>query len=645
MSLKLAAQYLQTQGRGNDSQLMHISPRELKGLQALAKAKGGSLTMNPTTGLPEAGFLEDVLPIAGAAALMYFAPMAAPSIGAALGIGEGALATGVGMGLLSGGASAATQLLTKGNIDFGQTLKSGLIGGASGAAMQGLMGGTAPPTSDVSTLTPAAATYVPSGGDPYMPAPASYIPSGGDPYMPAPNTAVLPANVIGTPNVNEYGSFANFTEAKPSSGTLLGQTPLDPTKTGLSGKEMLGYGLAGTAALSLLGNQNQSKIQSPSTTTQQIRPYTYSQTRNPAYGQPGQPYFIQSYTAQPPYNAAAGGLMSLAGGGMGMDQNIMYPGSQQMDGRYAIPSQMPQSSSVINAGYEPKTDPFNGQMMASGGETKSNPVSQNVLDYNKLIADRATNEYVNSPQLSPFLSAPKPAAPVTPVTPEAPAYDKGAAGLYQYYLGRKPAESELAQWNMDPNAMATPEQANYFNQFTSDELAKSKYKTKGQDPFLGQSAIPMSGPTSPLTNSGLPQYTYNAATRSYVPVVQSTPFNFNAPPPPPSPMANNMDMGGQGKAGGLMPYDLGGYSDGGRLLKGPGDGMSDNIPASIGNKQPARLADGEFVVPADVVSHLGNGSTDAGAKHLYAMMDKVRTARTGNKKQGKQIKSAKYLPT
>ena len=89
---------------------------------------------------------------------------------------------------------------------------------------------------------------------------------------------------------------------------------------------------------------------------------------------------------------------------------------------------------------------------------------------------------------------------------------------------------------------------------------------------------------------------------------------------------------------------LGGYSDGGRLLKGPGDGMSDNIPASIANKQPARLADGEFVIPADVVSHLGNGSTDAGAKQLYAMMDKVRKARTGNKKQGKQINPSKFLP-
>jgi hypothetical protein len=89
---------------------------------------------------------------------------------------------------------------------------------------------------------------------------------------------------------------------------------------------------------------------------------------------------------------------------------------------------------------------------------------------------------------------------------------------------------------------------------------------------------------------------------------------------------------------------LGSYSDGGRLLKGPGDGMSDDIPAKIGKRQPARLADGEFVVPADVVSGIGNGSTDAGAKRLYAMMDKVRQARTGNKKQGREINPEKYMP-
>ena len=93
--------------------------------------------------------------------------------------------------------------------------------------------------------------------------------------------------------------------------------------------------------------------------------------------------------------------------------------------------------------------------------------------------------------------------------------------------------------------------------------------------------------------------------------------------------------------------DLGGYSDyarGGRMLRGPGDGMSDSIPASIEGKRPARLANEEFVVPADVVSHLGNGSSDAGAKQLYAMMDKVRTARTGRKSQGREINPSKYMP-
>jgi hypothetical protein len=101
----------------------------------------------------------------------------------------------------------------------------------------------------------------------------------------------------------------------------------------------------------------------------------------------------------------------------------------------------------------------------------------------------------------------------------------------------------------------------------------------------------------------------------------------------------------EGKAmasGGIS--SLGSYSDGGRMLKGPGDGMSDSIPGVIANKQPARLADGEFVVPADVVSHLGNGSTDAGAKQLYSMMDKVRKARTGKKSQGKQINPNRYMP-
>jgi hypothetical protein len=89
---------------------------------------------------------------------------------------------------------------------------------------------------------------------------------------------------------------------------------------------------------------------------------------------------------------------------------------------------------------------------------------------------------------------------------------------------------------------------------------------------------------------------------------------------------------------------LGSYSDGGQALQGPGDGMSDSIPGVIGGAQPARLADGEFVVPADVVSGIGNGSTDAGSRQLYAMMDKIREARTGRTKQAPEINPRRMMP-
>jgi hypothetical protein len=104
-----------------------------------------------------------------------------------------------------------------------------------------------------------------------------------------------------------------------------------------------------------------------------------------------------------------------------------------------------------------------------------------------------------------------------------------------------------------------------------------------------------------------------------------------------------MAMGGYARGG----YHLGDYSDGGRLLKGPGDGVSDSIPASIGGRQPARLADGEFVIPARIVSELGNGSTDAGARKLYAMMDRVQRARRksiGKNQVAVNSRAEKLLP-
>lgn len=107
-----------------------------------------------------------------------------------------------------------------------------------------------------------------------------------------------------------------------------------------------------------------------------------------------------------------------------------------------------------------------------------------------------------------------------------------------------------------------------------------------------------------------------------------------------------MANGGQMLADGGVSH-LGDYSDGGRLLKGPGDGVSDSIPATIADRRPARLADGEFVVPARIVSELGNGSTDAGARKLYAMMDRVQKARsktTGKSRMAVDSRADKALP-
>jgi hypothetical protein len=131
-------------------------------------------------------------------------------------------------------------------------------------------------------------------------------------------------------------------------------------------------------------------------------------------------------------------------------------------------------------------------------------------------------------------------------------------------------------------------------------------------------------------------------------VTYFSPMQYTPVPPPVVP-ATPAETATVVKAGGgrIMTdgiASLGGYSDGGQLLRGPGDGVSDDIPATIGNKQPARLADGEFVVPARIVSELGNGSTEAGARKLYAMMDRIKKTRSKAKNIAANTKADKHLP-
>ena len=129
MGLHHTAHYLKTKGRGRDTELVHMTPGEVKGLQALAMAHGGSLSRNPQTGLPEAGFLEDILPVVAAAGLTYLtAGAATPVLAGALGPTAG----GIAAGALSGAAISGLTAAVTGK-DAGQAaLMGGLGGGIAG---------------------------------------------------------------------------------------------------------------------------------------------------------------------------------------------------------------------------------------------------------------------------------------------------------------------------------------------------------------------------------------------------------------------------------------------------------------------------------------------------------------------------------
>ena len=140
-----------------------------------------------------------------------------------------------------------------------------------------------------------------------------------------------------------------------------------------------------------------------------------------------------------------------------------------------------------------------------------------------------------------------------------------------------------------------------------------------------------SGPNQPPFAGGFNSFPSNTTAPAVEP-----PVNTTAPAPPPVGMAPPV----QAMAAGGIASAHNGYYLGGKT-----DGMADDVPATIDGTQEARLSDGEFVIPADVVSHLGNGNSDAGSQQLYGMMNNIREARTGNPEQGKQIDPNKFMPT
>jgi hypothetical protein len=333
------------------------------------------------------------------------------------------------------------------------------------------------------------------------------------------------------------------------------------------------------------------------------------------------------------------------------------------------------------------------QQLAAPVNTYSNvqrPVSQAVTDYNQLLAQRAQNEYNVQP------------APLS--TLPGGGERAGAADtqkiINQYYLSNLGRQGEQAGLDYFTNRkMTTGESladinkqikgsnegqvfgaykdllgrspdaggAEYYQGLLASGMSNADLRKDimGSQEYLSRPAL-----TQPTAKPGQTGYTYDPVTKQFTaPAIAPTDPTGGLPDFTNDPnfqayLQNQYNQyqqsqSGGGAAGGLMPrglkyamggdvqgYNLGGYSDGGRLLKGPGDGVSDDIPAVIGDRQPARLADGEFVIPARIVSELGNGSTDAGAKRLYAMMDKIQAGRkktVGKGNVAKDTKAKKHL--
>jgi hypothetical protein len=302
--------------------------------------------------------------------------------------------------------------------------------------------------------------------------------------------------------------------------------------------------------------------------------------------------------------------------------------------------------------------------------------------------------------INPSVPAPVPATP-TPVPsvmtqppPVTPFADVGAAPDITQSVIAKPAPPITPEslgvkpLTPAPNMLTTPETNAAYESSLANQKAAFQNGSFGENlNTMGQGVKSLGQPggfSNFMENLENTPYTYGAKStlaaaalptaynmyEESKPKQETTPvdsdpgqqFDYMANPTSPNPSAN--PYGQENKYfnhqyvkrttprfadGGLSDahYNLGGYSDGGRLLRGPGDGVSDSIPAVIGKKQPARLADGEFVVPARIVSELGNGSTEAGARKLYAMMDRIQKARgatVGKDKVAKNSRADRHLP-
>ena len=599
MSLHQAAQHLSAHGRGPDTTLVHMSKGEVKSLNDIAMAHGGHLTINPHTGLPEAGFLSSLLPMIAGAGLTAVSggainPMTASLlVGGVTGVMTGSLSKGLMAGLGAyGGAGLGSSLATSGMQAEAAAAEAAKTGPFAANATPAAVPAAPPPINYSAIGAPDVTSSV-------IAQPGNVA----DVLTKAPAAAPLgaPMTAAGTPvaNLSASQNLGYMGKGLSTLGTGEGWSQLASNAGG--GMDLAKYGLA--AAAPTISEAMASKpVQKPAEDKDMGQRYEYNPgavTPTPKadpYGRE-QRYYNPSYTpisnerAKSIYGYAEGGKVATATPLPGEQPSYEYDPMKQLFAKIeSMPSddQNKQAAETqrMGGGQTPMTD---AQFNAQQAQGQKN--AEGLGNFGESIGQGIKGLLSQPPMLVQIAQA-------------------LANGIYG---GMSTSSGGVSPSSGSPmggvSSTGTHGQAAAANAAANAAAASGGRGGSGNVGTGGGSTA--SGVGTGIGGLG--------------------------------------GMGGGLKAGGLSDahYNLGGYSDGGRLLRGPGDGVSDSIPAVIGKKQPARLADGEFVVPARIVSELGNGSTEAGARKLYAMMDRIQKARgstVGKGKVAKNSRAEKYLP-
>jgi len=735
MSLHKFADMVAKQGRGDDSLLIHMTPDEVQRLQKFAEANGRSLTINPETGLPEAGMLSDlfkaVAPIALGAFLgpagaafgggLMSAGMAGLTVGGLTTLATGSLSrglmaglgayggAGLGEGIMNAGATgaaseaaaqaAAQQQLSGANMALGEAMPAQ-------AAEQFTKDAVARSTAPMAKLGAGLESITASPKDALGFAKDNWksLAAASAPIMAGamvPTTTKLPENTnpayirqkLYDPYTQTYKSLApvkasewgsrNFSDAYTNPQTGIAATLDTRRPEPMAGGGIVALADGGSAAAQYAATHRLDDT-SGITGTDFYKNIGYT-----AGALPGDKGGLEGLYANTNY--AAQGLQSQIDAGKMTSQQAREAALAEMnrvgmnaddlkaatgktlaelfpDSTTVIPggTQLPTATTYDNGafgnyGSGPATGvDYKGETVsiATPGDIITNPDTSRTVTPN--IPGRPYGGFTGIENVKSAYTAGGGSLGYTPTAPKTIAefnqlYNKqtgDSLAAYDYLMGKGAGTADAAKYPIQSKAAATGINRPYFGE---GMRYKPKFLSYGKDGEITSSTT--SGKTADakaadLTKAKTIEVTDASGydTQTYTAVLQDDGTYLAG-------NGKRYDVTGKELAadGGMMGYAMGGglgslgsYSDGGRLLKGPGDGVSDSIPATIGEKQqPARLADGEFVVPARIVSELGNGSTDAGAKKLYAMMDRVQKARgktTGKNKVAANTRADKHLP-